>query len=62
MEVLLNQTWVCNKANLLTCGCVKIKYSIYCRALNKENRQLVLEQTALPSPSWFYSLTNKMAN
>lgn len=51
VTLLWNQTWVhsplCRKANL-TPGSHEGKYSIYCRAPSKENRQLVVERPELP--------------
>ena len=38
-----------SKANLLTVGCGEEKYRVYCRAPNKENRQLMLKRPELPS-------------
>lgn len=41
-KLLPNQTWInlaaCRKASLLTPGCGKGKYSIYCRPPSKESR------------------------
>ena len=38
-----------SKASLLTLVMVEGKYSIYCRATNKENGQLVLKRPELPN-------------
>ena len=50
--MLLNQTWVFSpvhsEANLLTLRCGEAKYNVYCRALSKESRQLVLKRPELP--------------
>lgn len=54
LAVLQNQTWVFwpthSKANLLILGCSEEKYSIYCRAPNKENCQL-LHRSIYPNHS-----------
>lgn len=51
--VLSNQIWVylptSNKANLLTPGCGEGKYSIYHKALSKENGQLIFKRLELPT-------------
>ena len=40
--------WTHSKANLLTPGCDKGEYSVYCRAPCKENGQLMLKRPKLP--------------
>ena len=40
---------MCSKANLLTLGCSKGKFRVYCRAPSKESRQLLLKRPELPS-------------
>lgn len=43
----LAQMW--SKANPLSVGCAEAKYSVYCRATNKQNRQLMLKRLKLPN-------------
>ena len=53
--MLPNRTWVhspmSSKANLLILGCGEGKYSIYCRALSKENGQSANVQKT-QNPHW----------
>ena len=52
VTALLNQTWIhspaCSKADLLTLVSGEGKYSVYCRAPSKENRQLMLKRFEFP--------------